>query len=49
MSLWQRFWRGVTRFIPGTRSRSDWDGFKAIDDMKVDNSDEWRDRNSNHV
>lgn len=49
MNWWQRFWYGFTRYVPGLRNRSDWQGYKAIDDVKVDDSDDWRNRNNNHI
>ena len=49
MSWWQRFWYNVRQAIPGFRNRSGWRGYDAVDDIVVDDPNDWRNRNNDHI
>jgi hypothetical protein len=46
MNWFGNFFRNLFGWIPGVKRRSDWRGFKEIDQAKVDTPEEFRERNN---
>lgn len=47
MNWFSNFFRNLFGWVPGVKRRgSDWRGFKAVDEAKVDKPEEFRERNN---